>query len=142
MAELTQRRRPRKVTHEEVGLQIAPMIDVTMLLLFFFMLSGKLTKSQKLININLPRAEAAVVPEDLSGRDVVNIDEKGQYIASEKKMDLRELKAYLKQRLIEVPPLIIYVRADAKTPAKQIKDVMKACAEAGAIQVIFGTTQH
>ena len=137
-----ERRKPRRLPHEEVGLQIAPMIDVVMLLLFFFMLTGKLTKGQKLMNINLPRAQAAVVPEDLSGRDVVNIDENGQYTASERKMDLRELKAYLKQRLIDVPPLIIYVRADAKTPAKQIKDVMKACAEAGAIQVIFGTTQN
>jgi biopolymer transport protein ExbD len=94
------------------------------------------------MNISLPRAQAAVVPEDLSGRDMVNIDDKGQYFASERQMDLRELKAYLKQRLTEVPPLIIYVRADAKTPAKQFKDVMKAAAEAGAIQVIFGTTQH
>ena len=50
------RRRMRRVQHEEVGLQIAPMIDVTLLLLFFFMLSGKLTKGAKLLEINIPTA--------------------------------------------------------------------------------------
>jgi biopolymer transport protein ExbD len=33
--------------------------------------------------------------------------------------------------------LKVLVRADAQTPAKQIKEVMRAAAEAGAIEVIF-----
>jgi biopolymer transport protein ExbD len=138
---MEQRRRLRRPHIEEVGLQIAPMIDVTMLLLFFFMLTGKLMQGQKLRTIGLPHAITASIPKDVSGRDVINLDEKGQIIVGDKVMNLSELKAYLKQRLIDYPPLKLYVRADAKTTAKLIKDVMNGAAEAGAVEVIFAAYQ-
>jgi len=138
---MSERRKLRRIQQDEVGLQIAPMIDVTLLLLFFFMLTGKLLQNQKNRTIDLPRATSAVIPKDVSGRDIVNIDGNGQIVAGEKVMTMKELKAYLKQRLIEVPPLKIYVRADAKTPAKLIKQVMQAAAEAGAVEVVFGAYQ-
>ncbi|HVQ19519.1 MAG TPA: biopolymer transporter ExbD, partial [Terrimicrobiaceae bacterium] len=68
----------RRVQYEEVGLQIAPMIDVTLLLLFFFMLSGKLTKGAKLLEIGIPTASSGTIPHDVGDRDIINIDEKGQ----------------------------------------------------------------
>jgi biopolymer transport protein ExbD len=52
-------------------------------------------------------------------------------------VDLPELRRHLKQRFTDYPPLKLSVRADARTPARQIKEVMKAAAEAGAIEVIF-----
>jgi len=137
----TVRRKLRRPHSEEIGLQIAPMIDVTLLLLFFFMLTGKLMQGQKTRNIALPRASSALLPKDVSGRDIVNIDERGAITAGDQSMDMKELKAYLRQRLIDYPPLKIYVRADSKTPAKQIKEVMRAAAEAGAIEVIFAAYQ-
>jgi biopolymer transport protein ExbD len=135
------RRRLRRPHVEEVGLQIAPMIDVTMLLLFFFMLTGKLMQGQKLRTIALPRAMTASIPKDISGRDIINLDEKGRIIVGDQVMDQRALKVYLKQRLIDYPPLKLYIRADAKTPAKLIKEVMNGAAEAGAVEVIFGAYQ-
>lgn len=135
---MTVRRRIRHISHEEVGLQIAPMIDVTLLLLFFFMLSGKLTKNAKMMPISVPLASAGHVPENPGERDVVNIDADGQLYAGETKVTARELAAYLRQRFKDYPPLKLAVRADARTPAKQIKAVMKIASEAGAIEVIFG----
>lgn len=135
------RRRLRRPHAEEIGLQIAPMIDVTLLLLFFFMLTGKLMQGQKARTIALPRASAALLPKDVSGRDILNIDEHGAITAGDQAMDMKELRAYLRQRLIDYPPLKIYVRADSRTSARQIKDVMRAAAEAGAIEVIFAAYQ-
>jgi biopolymer transport protein ExbD len=124
---------------DEVSFQLAPMIDMTFLLLIFFMVTTKITKEKKKLEINLPIATAAVTPEDLSGRDILNLDDQGRIYVGDRQMEMKELKAYLRQRLIDVPPLRIYVRADATTPAKEIKAVMRACAEAGAIEVIFGS---
>jgi len=135
------RRKLRRPHVEEVGLQIAPMIDVVMLLLFFFMLTGKLMQGQKMRTLDLPRATSAVIPKDVSGRDILNVDEQGRIFAGEQQMDLKELKAYLKQRLVDYPPLKIYVRADARTPAKQIKQIMQAAAEGGAVEVIIASHQ-
>lgn len=131
-------RRPMRRMHaEEVGLQIAPMIDLTLLLLFFFMLTGKLTQGMKLMTVDLPKAATAVEQKDKAGRDVINIDAGGQLYAGEIAMNDKEIAAYLKQRLIEHPPLKIYVRADSRTPGKRIKQVMQMAAEAGAVTVIF-----
>ena len=37
--------------------------------------------------------------------------------------------------------LDLYIRADATTPGKKIKEVMALASEAGAIEVIFGVVQ-
>jgi biopolymer transport protein ExbD len=135
------RRRMRRIHHEEVGLQIAPMIDVTLLLLFFFMLSGKLTKNAKMMNINVPNAAAGRVPKDMGDRDIINIDENGRLFSGNAGMDKKQLAAHLKERFKNYPPLKLYVRADARTPGKQIKEVMAIAGEAGAVEVIFGVKQ-
>jgi biopolymer transport protein ExbD len=135
------RRRLRRLPTEEVGLQIAPMIDVTMLLLFFFMLTGKLMQGEKARTVALPLASQAVIPSDLSNRDVINLDGDGQIHSGDRPMTMPELKAYLRQRFLDYPPLKIYVRADAQTPARCIKELMQAAGEAGAIDVVFGAYQ-
>lgn len=131
----------RRVHHDEVGLQIAPMIDVTLLLLFFFMLAGKITKGEKLLDIKVPVAATGRVPVDEGARDVVNIDEKGQLFSGSLPMTTKELTARLKQRFKDYPPLKLYIRADSKTPGKKIKEVMAVASEAGAIEVVFGVIQ-
>lgn len=127
------RRRPE----ETARIQMTPMIDMTFLLLVFFMVTSKITKDQKKLEIQLPIAATAKMPDDVSGRDIINIGPEGQLYTGDTPVDMPQLKRYLRQRLIDYPPLKILVRADAQTPAKQIKEVMRAAAEAGAIEVIF-----
>ena len=135
------RRRMRRVHHDEVGLQIAPMIDVTLLLLFFFMLAGKITKGDTLLDIKVPVAATGKVPVDEGARDVVNIDDKGQLFSGSLPVTKKELTEHLKQRFKDYPPLKLYIRADAATPGKKIKEVMAIATESGAIEVIFGVIQ-
>ncbi|NJK92527.1 MAG: biopolymer transporter ExbD [Blastochloris sp.] len=128
---------PKRRAPENAKIQMTPMIDMTFLLLVFFMVTSKITKEQKKLEIKLPTAATAKQPDDLSGRDIINIDANGQLYTGDTPVDLSQLKRYLKQRLIDYPPLKISVRADGKTPAKQIKEVMRAAAEAGAVEVVF-----
>lgn len=133
--------RIQKKQEDEVGFQLAPMIDMTFLLLVFFMVTTKISKEQVKVDIKLPIASNAVIPNDVSNRDIVSIDGSGHYFIGQKLSNKKELTAYLKQRFKNAPPLRLYVRADAKTPGKQIKELMKIASEAGAINVIFGTYQ-
>ena len=132
------RRRMRRVHHEEIGLQIAPMIDVTLLLLFFFMLSGKLTKAEKMMDIKVPRALTGKVPVDEGDRDVININADGQLYSGNQAVTSKELTKHLKERFKNYPPLKLYIRADANTSGKQIKEVMRIASEAGAVEIVFG----
>ena len=119
-------------------MQIAPMIDVTLLLLFFFMLTGKLTKSAKLKTIQVPVASAAQIPENAGERDVINIDATGAWFAGEIRLDTAQLAAHLKARFKNHPPLKLQVRADAATQASKIKELMNLAADAGAVEIVYG----
>jgi biopolymer transport protein ExbD len=96
---------------ENVGFQLAPMIDMTFLLLIFFMVTTKISKEQIKEEIKLPVASNAIIPPEVSNRDVISIDGAGRYFIGQ-------------------------------TPAgKKIKEVMKMAADAGALDVIFGSYQ-
>ena len=130
-----------KKQEDEIGFQLAPMIDMTFLLLIFFMVTTKISKEQVKVDIKLPTAANATIPSDLSNRDIISIDGDGVYYIGQRKSDKKELTAYLKERFKVTPPLRIYVRADKNTPGKQIKELMRISSEAGAVNVIFGTYQ-
>jgi len=131
----------RKKPDDDVGFQLAPMIDMTFLLLVFFMVTTKISREQLKVDISLPTATNAVIPKDVSNRDIISLDGEGNYYIGQRPTDKAGLESYLKQRFADFPPLKVYIRADRNTPGKQVKEVMRMCAEAGAIDVIFGSYQ-
>ena len=128
-----------KKQEDEIGFQLAPMIDMTFLLLIFFMVTTKISKEQVNVEIKLPTASNASIPDDLSNRDIISIDKDGTYYIGQTPADKKQLTAHLKERFKVTPPLRLYVRADKNTPGKQIKELMRIASEAGAVNVIFGT---
>ena len=126
---------------DEMGFQLAPMIDMTFLLLIFFMVTTKISKEQIKEEVKLPVASNALIPEDVSNRDIISIDAQGRYFIGQEIADKKRLSEYLKKRFENTPPLRLYIRADQKTSGKKIKEIMKMAADAGAVDVIFGSYQ-
>ena len=89
--------------------------------------------------MQLPTASAALIPDDLSNRDIINIDNAGDFHIANTRVSRDQLATHLKSRFIEAPPLKLYLRADRDTPARTIRDFMKLATEAGAVTVIFGS---
>ena len=118
------------------------MIDMTFLLLIFFMVTTKITNEQVKKDIARPTAISAKQAEDLSNRDVINLDDTGALWVANRQVSDEEMKTYLAGRFKANPPLKLYLRADKNTPAKRIRVFMKMASEAGAINVIFGSYQR
>ena len=131
--------RRKRPPSDEPGFQLTPMIDMTFLLLIFFMVTTKISKDKVKMDVALPTASAALVPEDLSNRDIIIIDGAGQYYIADGLVTKERLAAYLKERFKNAPPLRIYLRADKNTPTKIIREFMKMATEAGASNIIFGS---
>lgn len=129
----------RKRFTDDVGMQIAPMVDITWIMIIFFMVTNQIKENEYDVPINLPIASAANVPEDMEGRVIVNLDEAGTFYLGAQPLALPELTAQLKRRMIEFPPLKVYLRADAETAALKTKQFYKACTEAGAVEIVLGT---
>ena len=124
---------------EVVSFQITPMIDMTFLLLIFFMVTSKLSKEQVKMDVNLPTASASRIPDDLSNREVINVDKDGNFYIANTMASPEQLKQHLEERFKAAPPLKIYYRADKGTPYEVTEKFMKLAAEAGAHQGLFGT---
>ena len=133
--------RRKKRTDQEVGFQLAPMIDMTFLLLIFFMLTSTITNQKVKKDVEVPVAPSAVVPESSANRYVVNIDAAGDFFLGEARVTEEALAGELRKRFLNNPPLKLYVRADRGVEASRIKKVMRLASEAGAIKVILATTR-
>ncbi len=118
---------------------MTPMIDMTFLLLIFFMVTTRMTEESRKREIRLPSAMSSVVPKNFKNRDTINIDGQGVYYVGDRRYSREEMEAYLKKRFVNFPPLRIYLRADQDTRAQKIREFMQMATEAGALDVIFGT---
>jgi biopolymer transport protein ExbD len=139
--------KPRKKLEPEEDFQMAPMIDMVFLLLVFFMVVSNVAQADKSVPLNLPESARAKVPEDLTGRGRISLahnPESGQtqiYIASDA-LTLEQMRSTIEAALKRDPELRIMVRADKTVPYREIKEVLKACAEVGAYEIIYATYEE
>ena len=131
--------RRRKRAEDEVGFQLAPMIDMTFLLLIFFMLTSTITNLKVKQDVKVPLAPSAVIPKDASNRLMINIDAAGGLFLGDTATTEKALAAELTRQFRVNPPLQLYVRADRAVPAKRIKEIVRMASEAGAVKVIIAT---
>lgn len=133
----------KKKPDAPVSFQITPMIDMTFLLLVFFMVTSVLTEQQTKKDISLPEASAAILPEDHAQRDVINIDGKGNFFIADAKVTTEDLRAYLAERYkLNRTPYVVYLRADKNTPNKRIGEFMEIATDEAVDRVIFGVLNN
>ncbi|MBP6602180.1 MAG: biopolymer transporter ExbD [Verrucomicrobiales bacterium] len=129
--------RRRKAPLDEVSFQMTPMIDMTFLLLIFFMVTQRITEQELSVPVRLPVALSAASPGKTE-RDIINLDGEGNYYIGDRRATTEEVLAHLKVKFRDFPPLQIYLRADQKTPTKRIREFVEMATEVGAIDLIFG----
>lgn len=119
---------------------LTPMIDIVFLLIVFFMTVANMQARQR-VPIEVPIADEAVVPEDRSTRVTVSLKADGTLYYGAEPIPMETLAGRVAQSKAEVPRLKVYVRADAKVPFKEVREVFAAAAEGGVPNVIFATYQ-
>ncbi len=129
----------QKRSADQLTFQITPMIDMTFLLLIFFMVTFKMSKEEVKLDIDLPVTATSKIPRDLSNRDIINIDRAGDYYLKNDRATKAQVAAHLKKQFRDFPPLRVYIRADRETPARQLKELLRLCSEAGALDLIIGS---
>jgi biopolymer transport protein ExbD len=132
----------------EPEFQISTMVDVLMTLLLFFIATATDEVMTQTADLELPEAPQAVEPEDKSGQLVVNIEKlthniriKEQGFPDEEALIpvIKEGKEIYQNMGVSNKPYRVLIRADRNVPYSKVKAVMKACAEAGVLDVIFAT---
>ncbi|MGC6423932.1 MAG: ExbD/TolR family protein [Lentimonas sp.] len=120
--------------------ELTPMIDVVFLLIAFFMTLISFI-SAELIDLELPEAEQATIPEEPGERQYISIDQQGNVFMGATPVAYEDLPAYLKQMRTEIPQLKVFLRADMTTQHRHVNRVMAACAQAGIFDLIFASAK-
>ena len=77
----------RRTEHPQIELQIAPMIDVCFLLLFFYILTSKPIQPEADINMTLPGTVAQEESLEIPDEQRISILEDGQIVLNDLPMD-------------------------------------------------------
>ena len=126
---------------DDVAIDMGPMIDLVFLLLIFFMVASVVTELEK-VEVEIPESSHAKVPDDTKGRMMLSIDADNNIYAGLQKVTIEELQPMVEKELELNPDLRILIRADHRVEYKTCKDLMVACGQAGATDLIYATFEE
>lgn len=138
-------RRDPAETSDGGGFDMTPMIDVTFLLIIFFMCVTEMADASK-AKLVLPRAEKAEEDMPIPGRLIINVLEEGEvqvlgrnYNADELNKLLQAQRAATMVEGDDFPTQAILVRADRKTTYGDVQLVMGLCMKNKIWRIAFAT---
>ncbi|MDF7826022.1 biopolymer transporter ExbD [Pontiellaceae bacterium B12227] len=126
---------------DDVAIDMGPMIDLVFLLLIFFMVASVVTELEK-VEIEIPESSHAKVPDDTKNRMMLSIDANNQVYVGTTPVSVEELKVQIDTEMNLNPELRILIRADQRVEYKTCKDIMIACGEVGATDLIYATFEE
>jgi biopolymer transport protein ExbD len=126
----------KKAEEPDVSIDMSPMIDMVFLLLIFFIVASALVDLDK-PPVILPKASAAKVPDDVTGRLNVSVDTNEQFYVGASPVSLEQLQEKVRTEIDLNPDLRVFIRSDQNVPYRINKKLMTACAEVGAANLIY-----
>src|SRR6202023_4048138 len=123
------------------GIQLAPLVDVLLLLLIFFLLTWNAARNENELDVKVPKASAAKEKTAPIGDVVVNVKTDGNVIVNRRTLSTAELTDLLKGLVQLTSEQAVIIRGDEAAAYKNIIGVLNICTEAGITNVAFATAQ-
>jgi biopolymer transport protein ExbD len=122
-------------TDEEIsGINVTPLVDVTLVLLIIFMVTAKLIAGQG-IPLDLPKAKTAGATQTVLS---VSIDAQGGVLANGSKVQSDdELRSRAKSALQQNPELRTVIAASSSASHGKVMHVLDTVRDAGITRVAF-----
>lgn len=117
---------------EETGIDLAPMLDFTINLLIFFIITTSFIKEA---GITVFKPEAVTAEHRESGNLLIAIRENGDIWMDREQVDLRELRAMIERLAIERPDDTVVIIADRNSNAGMVAKVMDEVKAGGIDEV-------
>lgn len=132
----------REFPEEEPEFQIAPMIDILLVLLVFFMSISSTEVLQSSREIPLAVAKDAKQPKKNPGQVIVNVgwmanNNAGYIEVDERRYSPAELMPKLQQELQKNPMTRVLVRVDRSARWEYEREVLRAVGDSGITNVTF-----
>lgn len=119
---------------------LTPMIDIVFLLIVFFMTVASVV-TKKRVEIEAPIATNSIIAETQENREIVSLTKEGDIFYEGAQVSTEDMQALLKDALTQNPAMQVLLRIDAGTVFADTQELMGACSEVGAVNIIFTTYQ-
>jgi biopolymer transport protein ExbD len=123
------------------GIQLAPLVDVLLLLLIFFLLTWNAARTENELDVKVPKASAAREKSAPIGDVIVNVKADGTVTVNKQIKTLAELGEQLKELVKLFPEQAVVIRADEAGAYKNVIGVLNTCTEAGITNIGFATAK-
>jgi biopolymer transport protein ExbD len=123
------------------GIQLAPLVDVLLLLLIFFLLTWNAARNENELDVKVPKAAAAKENTLPLGPVVINVKSDGSMVVNHRTMNVSEVSDLLKGLLQLDKEQSVVIRGDETGAYKNIIGVLNICTEAGVTNVAFATAK-
>jgi len=137
----------KRLDHPQIELQIAPMIDVCFLLLFFYILTSKPVKQESDMTMTLPGTVPQEQTLEIPDEQRLLIQDNGQIVLNDLPLDsiesselptlLSTLKRFKESADANKSEALITLDVSDNAIHQRVVDVLNACAMAGIQGVTF-----
>ena len=126
------RRVSHVATEEESSIDLTPMIDVTFIMLIFFIVTATFIKETG-IDVNKPDAKTTTVQD--KANILIAIDANNRIWIDRRQVDIRAVRPNIERLYAENPQGSVVIQADKESKTETLIAVMDASREAGVYNV-------
>ena len=120
---------------DDVGIDLAPMLDFVLNLLIFFIITTSFVKEA---GVSVDRPEAMTAEHHESGNILIAIRSNGDIWMDRRQVELREVRPLVERLHVERPDDTVVVVGDKAAPAGILAQVMDEVKLGGVQQVAIG----
>ena len=131
----------RHATPQHPGIQLAPLVDVLLLLLIFFLMTWNAARNENELDVKVPKATAAKEKSAPIGDVIVNVKADGNVVVNRRTLSVPELTELLKNLVQLNAEQAVVIRGDETGAYKNVVGVLNVCSQAGVTNVAFATAK-
>ena len=127
----------RRISQDPIQLQLAPMIDVILFLLCFFLLTWNLARYEQDIAVKVPTAKNGEEPKQLPGEVIINLRLDGTVVLEHATISFDQLQQKLEAISHVYPDQAVVLRGAENVEYKYVVKVLDACRAAKLTNIFF-----
>lgn len=129
----------KDMPENNLGFQMAPMVDIIFLLLIFFIAASVYSQWESKLEIQVPTSETASHRARFPGEAIINIDKDGGFFLNSIKFTPKRLTQVLNQLSKTYPDQPVVIRADKETHCSYLIKLLDICAQTDISNISFAT---
>ena len=126
---------------ERITFQIAPLVDILLFLLVFFIMTWNFSQTEAELDVKVPSASQAKENRRPAGEVIVNVKRDGTIVMNRRTMTPQLLQETLSKIARLYPDQAVVLRGDENVDYRHVVDVLDICRSANIWNVAFATSR-